>query len=94
MLTGSKVYPNLAKGLEVTGLNQLWISDITYIRMPRGFIYLAAVIDLFSRKCVGWAIGKNIDTPVGNDYKERLIRKWFDEIVKEDDPPHWHLRAY
>ena len=57
-----KVYPNLAKDTEVTGLNQLWVADITYIRLPRGFAYLAAILDLFSRKCVGWHLSKDIDT--------------------------------
>ena len=59
---GFKVYPNLAKDLIVTGLNQLWVADITYIRLPRGFAYLAAIEDVFSRKCIGWNLGKEMDT--------------------------------
>lgn len=57
-----RIYPNLAKNLIVTGLNQLWIADITYIRLPSGFAYLAAILDMFSRRCIGWTLGKNIDT--------------------------------
>ena len=57
-----KVYPNLAKDLVVTGLNQLWVADITYIRLPHGFAYLAAIEDVFSRKCIGWNLGKEMDT--------------------------------
>ena len=57
---GLEVYPNLAKDLMVTKLNQLWVSDITYIYLPLGFAYLAAILDIFSRKCVGWCLGKNI----------------------------------
>lgn len=57
-----RVYPNLAKNLEVTRLNQLWVSDITYVQLPYGFAYLATIIDVFSRKCIGWALSKNIDT--------------------------------
>jgi transposase InsO family protein len=56
------IYPNLAKDLMVTGLNQLWVSDITYVRLPCGFAYLAAIEDVFSRKCVGWNLGLCIDT--------------------------------
>lgn len=56
------IYPNLIKNIEVSGLNQVWVSDITYIRLPNGFAYLSALIDLFSRKCVGWDLGRNIDT--------------------------------
>lgn len=59
---GLKVYPNLAKDLEVTGLNQLWVSDITYIHLLNGFVYLAAILDVFSRKCIGWSLSKIIDT--------------------------------
>lgn len=57
-----KIYPNLAKDMVVTGLNQLWVADITYIHLPRGFAYLAAILDLFSRKCIGWSLSRNIDT--------------------------------
>ena len=59
---GLVVYPNLAKDLVVTNLNQLWVSDITYIYLPLGFAYLAAILDIFSRKCVGWCLGINIDS--------------------------------
>lgn len=55
-------YPNLAKDIVVTGLNQLWVADITYIRLVREFVYLAVIIDVFSRKCIGWALSRDIDT--------------------------------
>lgn len=55
------VYPNLARDLVVIGINQLWAADITYIRLIREFIYLAVIIDVFSRKCVGWKLGRDID---------------------------------
>ncbi len=57
-----RVYPNLAKDLEVTDLNQLWTADITYIRLTREFVYLAVIIDVSSRKCIGWDLDRNIDT--------------------------------
>jgi len=56
-----RVYPNLAKDLEVTALNQLWVADITYIRLIKEFVYLAVIMDVFSRKCVGWGLDRNID---------------------------------
>lgn len=59
---GLEVYPNLAKDAVVTGLNQLWVADITYIRLVHDFVYLAAILDIFSRKCVGWDLGRNIDS--------------------------------
>ena len=57
-----KIYPNLAKDMEVTGLNQLWVADITYIHLVREFVYLAVILDLFSRKCIGWHLSRDIDT--------------------------------
>lgn len=48
------VYPNLAGELELTGLNQLWVADITYIRLELEFVYLAVVLDAFSRRVIGW----------------------------------------
>lgn len=59
---GQDRYPNLAKGRAVTGLNQLWVADISYVRLPRAFAYLAAVLDAFSRKVVGWAFSRWLDT--------------------------------
>ena len=55
------VYPNLARELVLTDINQLWVADITYIRLPRAFIYLAAVLDAYSRRCIGWALARSID---------------------------------
>jgi len=55
------VYPNLARDLVLTAINQLWVADITYIRLPRAFIYLAAVLDAYSRRCIGWALARYID---------------------------------
>ncbi len=55
------VYPNLTKDFVVTGINQLWAADITYIRLVREFIYLAVIIDVFSRKCIGWKLSRDID---------------------------------
>jgi putative transposase len=55
-------YPNLTKDLEINGLDQVWISDITYIRLPASFCYLAAILDAYSRKCVGWHLSRWIDT--------------------------------
>jgi len=58
---GYPVYPNLLKGLEVTDINQVWVADITYIRILTGFVFLAVILDVFSRRIVGWAIAKRID---------------------------------
>lgn len=54
-------HPNLLKGKEITGVNQVWVSDITYIRILTGFVFLAVILDVYSRRVVGWAISKRID---------------------------------
>lgn len=56
------VYPNLAEQLIVTDVNQLWVADITYVRLLREFVYLAVVLDAFSRRVVGWALGRSLQT--------------------------------
>jgi len=56
-----KKYPNLIKGLEVTGPNQLWVSDLTYIRTLEGFSYLSLITDAFSRKIVGYSLYQTLE---------------------------------
>jgi len=55
-----RTYPNLAKDLVVNRTNKLWCADITYIRILTAFVYLAAIIDAFSRRIVRYAIGRTI----------------------------------
>jgi putative transposase len=57
-----QLYPNLISGMKITGTNQVWASDITYIRIKNGFVYLAVILDLFSRKVIGWSLSRHIDT--------------------------------
>lgn len=54
-------YPNLIKGVVPTALNQIWVADITYIHLARGYVYLAAILDLFSRKVIGYALLLSLD---------------------------------
>jgi putative transposase len=55
------IFPNLAKDVVPTGPNQLWVADTTYIAIAAGFVYLAAILDAWSRRVVGCAIGRRID---------------------------------
>jgi transposase InsO family protein len=57
---GLKLYPNLAKEMKLTGPNQLWVADITYIRLRFQFVYLAVILDAFSRRVIGWALGASV----------------------------------
>lgn len=56
-----EVYKNLLPEMTVTGVNQVWVADITYIRVQTGFIYLAVILDVYSRKVIGWSISQKID---------------------------------
>ena len=55
-----EVYLNLAKRMELTGVNQLWVADITYLRLHREFVYLAVILDAYSRKVVGWELDRTL----------------------------------
>lgn len=56
-----KVYPNVAKDMTITAPNQLWVADITYIRILTGFLYLAVILDIFSRKAIGHALSRTLE---------------------------------
>ena len=64
---GWRVVPNLARGLETTGLDQLWVADITFIRMQEEFAFLAVVLDAFSRRVVGWALDMHLKASLAID---------------------------
>lgn len=72
-------YPNLRAGLVPTGLNQLWVADITYVRLERAFVFLAVVIDVFSRTVIGYAIGPTLDA--------RLPLAALDAALESRQPP-------
>jgi len=58
---GRKVYPNLAREMVLTGMDQLWRADITYIRLRDEFVYLAVILDAFSRRVIGWALDRTME---------------------------------
>ena len=55
------VYPNLARGMVLTGIDQLWVADITYIRLELEFVYLAVILDAYSRRVIGWALDRRLE---------------------------------
>jgi transposase InsO family protein len=57
-----KIYPNLAGGMKLSRVDELWVADITYIRLLREFIYLAVILDAYSRRCIGWALGRSLQS--------------------------------
>jgi transposase InsO family protein len=58
---GLRIYPNLAAEMTLTAVNQLWRADITYIRLQEEFVYLAVIIDAYSRKVIGWALDRHME---------------------------------
>jgi putative transposase len=72
---GHRVYPNLIKGREIDDMNQVWASDFTYIRIENGFVYLAVILDLYSRKVIGWGISKRIDAKLAVSALQMAIER-------------------
>jgi transposase InsO family protein len=68
-------YPNLIKDLPISSLDQVWVADITYIRLPYEFVYLAVILDAFSRKVVGWHLSREIDVSLTKAALEMAIEK-------------------
>jgi transposase InsO family protein len=58
---GLPVYPNLARDMQPTAVNQLWVADITYIRLRQEFVYLSVLLDAYSRRVIGWALGQTLE---------------------------------
>lgn len=70
---GRVVYPNLIAGLTLTLPNQLWVADITYIRLMEEFVFLAVVLDAFSRRVVGWELSESLQTSLARRALERAL---------------------
>ena len=68
-----EVYVNLARRMKLTGVDQLWVADITYLRLPGEFVYLAVVLDAFSRKVVGWALERTLTSRLAVSALEQAI---------------------
>jgi putative transposase len=68
-----QVYPNLVKGLTLDAPDVVWVADITSIRLLSSFVYLAAVLDAYSRKCIGWNLSKRIDTQLALGALEKAL---------------------
>ncbi len=79
-----KIYPYLLKGLEITGPDQVWCSDITYIRTKHGFVYLVAIMDWFSRYVLSHEISTTLDTGFCIDALEKALSISRPEIFNSD----------
>src|SRR5207244_9879831 len=59
-----RVYPNLARRMVLSAINQLWVADITYVRLQQEFIYLAVILDVYSRRVLGWSLSRQLDSGI------------------------------
>ena len=71
-----KIYPYLLRGVDIIRPNQVWSTDITYIRLPRGFVYLVAIIDWYSRKVLSWRLSNTMDAGFCVDCLEEAINHY------------------
>lgn len=70
---GGPIFPNIAKKFEVHGPDQLWIADITFIAITTGFVYLAVILDTWSRRVIGYALHRKIDARLATDALKAAI---------------------
>lgn len=79
-----KVYPYLLRGLKIDRSNQVWQVDITYIKIKHGFVYLVCLIDVFSRKIMGWALSTFLDTSSCLEALNNALKHGTPEIINSD----------
>ena len=92
---GHKIYPYLLRGMVVDRPNQVWAMDITYIPMARGFVYLAAVVDWFSRRVLAWRLSITLETEFCLDaVREALARHGKPEIFNTDQGSQFTSEAF
>ena len=81
---GHRIYPYLLRGVEVVRVNQVWSTDITYIRMAQGFVYLVAVMDWFSRYVISWSLSLTMELGFCVEALKRALRQGRPEIFNSD----------
>jgi putative transposase len=89
-----EIYPYLLKGLAIDRPNQVWATDITYIKMPTGWMYLAAIIDLYSRYVVAWRISNTLETAFCLDMLEHALTLSKPEILNTDQGSQFTCKAW
>lgn len=90
----SEKYPYLLRGLVIKRPNQVWGTDITYIRLKQGFVYLVAVMDWFSRYVLSWEVSNSLDTHLCLSALERALRQDVPEIFNSDQGSQFTSEAF
>jgi len=91
---GHKIYPYLLGGMKITWPNQVWAADITYIPMARGFMYLVAIIDWYSRYVLSWKLSNTLDADFCVEALEEALRKGSPEIFNTDQGSQFTGEAF
>jgi len=91
---GNKIYPYLLNGIEITRPNQVWAADITYIPMAKGFLYLVAIIDWYSRYVLSWRLSNTLDTDFCVEALEEALQKGRPEIFNTDQGAQFTSEAF
>ena len=90
-----KIYPYLLRGVDIMRPNQVWSTDITYVRLPRGFVYLVAIIDWYSRKIMSWRLSNTMDAGFCVDCLEEAIETYgTPEIFNSDQGSQFTSDAF
>ena len=91
---GHKIYPYLLGGMKITRPNQVWAADITYIPMARGFLYLVAIIDWYSRYVLSWRLSNTLDAGFCVEALEEALKKGRPEIFNTDQGAQFTSEAF
>jgi len=91
---GHKIYPYLLSGVRITRPNQVWAADITYIPMARGFLYLVAIIDWYSRYVLSWRLSNTLDADFCIEALQEALRKGKPEIFNTDQGAQFTSEAF
>lgn len=91
---GHKIYPYLLRNLKTERINQVWATDLTYIPMPTGFMYLMAVIDLYSRKVISWRVSNSMDTDFCCSVLNEALQTGKPEIFNTDQGSQFTSEAF
>ena len=91
---GHKIYPYLLGGIKITRPNQVWAADITYIPMARGFLYLVAIIDWYSRYVLSWRLSNTLEAGFCIDAMEEALRKGKPKIFNTDQGSQFTAEAF
>src|SRR5205823_4065935 len=87
-------YPNLVEGLEVTHPDQVWVADITYVRLRKEFVYLAVLMDMFTRGIRGWHLGRSLEQELTLTALSRAFERGRPEIHHSDQGVQYAAHAY